>query len=56
MGKKDGGFRVKQIGGPKGGMNPANMNPQKMMQEAIEVFKSGMNNKALQSLKASLVF
>lgn len=38
---------MKQIGGPKGGMNPVNMNLQKMMQEAIEVFKSGMNNKAL---------
>ncbi|GMH79664.1 hypothetical protein TrLO_g1232 [Triparma laevis f. longispina] len=29
MGKKGGGVRVKQIGGPKGGMNPAAMNPQK---------------------------
>ncbi|GMH73633.1 hypothetical protein TL16_g06246 [Triparma laevis f. inornata] len=44
MGKKGGGVRVKQIGGPKGGMNPAAMNPQKMMQEAMgDVFKNGMS-------------
>ncbi|GMH57311.1 hypothetical protein TrST_g8287 [Triparma strigata] len=48
MGKKGGGVRVKQIGGPKGGMNPSAMNPQKMMQEAMgDMMKSGMNNKAL---------
>ncbi|GMH65629.1 hypothetical protein TL16_g04248 [Triparma laevis f. inornata] len=48
MGKKGGGVRVKQIGGPKGGMNPAAMNPQKMMQEAMgDMMKIGMNNKAL---------